>query len=95
MSESRYRLKGIDKLQEIDHLLGEKGVDIVRTKPRAQYLGDDSYKVTDETLCMLVGENNILIIHDGLVEVVDDLSPEEIVSKIQRYANEKKENIAR
>jgi len=88
-------LKSLKKLKDVDHLLDVEGMDVVKTKPRVRYLGDGSYKITDETLCLLVGEYNFWIIHDGLIEDVNELSPEEIVARLKRYADDRKERGAK
>ena len=84
-------LKSLDKLKNIDHLLDVEGIDVIKTKPHVRYLGDNSYEINDETLCMLAGEYNIWIIHDGEIEDVNELSPKEIVGKLKKYAEGKKE----
>jgi len=88
-------IKNQHKLKDINHLLELEGVNLGKTKPRAQYLGNKTYRVTNETLCVLVSDDNILIIHDGFVERVNELSPEEIVQKLKKYVNEKKEKKAK
>ena len=84
----------MNKLKDVDHLLEEEGIE-VKTKPRVRYLGDGSYKITDETLCMLVGEYDFWIIHDGVIEDVNELSAEEILAKLKKYADDKKERSAK
>ncbi|MFP4609080.1 MAG: hypothetical protein ACLFNY_05820 [Candidatus Aenigmatarchaeota archaeon] len=90
MIKEKDSLKSLDKIKEIDHLLDVEGMDVVKTKPYARYLGDDSYKITDETLCVLAGEYDLFFIHDGVIEEINDLSAEEIVAKIKEYADDKK-----
>ncbi|MEF8874089.1 MAG: hypothetical protein V5A88_05400 [Candidatus Thermoplasmatota archaeon] len=86
MVEREKRIENQEKLKEINHLL--KGEDVIKNKPQPRDLADDSYEITNETLCILSSEYNILIIHDGVAEMVNDLSPEEIVEKIKEYAHE-------
>ncbi len=95
MLKEKDTLKSLNKLKDVDHLLDEEGMKVVKTKPRVRYLGDGSYKITDETLCLLVGEYNFWIIHDGEIEDVNELSPEEIVEKLKKYSEDKKERGAR
>ncbi|MEF8874804.1 MAG: hypothetical protein V5A88_09095 [Candidatus Thermoplasmatota archaeon] len=91
MIKEKHGLKSLDKLKEIDHLLDFEEMDVIKSKPHARYLGDDSYKITDGTLCVLAGEYNLWVIHDGVIEEVNDLSSGEIVAKIRKYVHEKKE----
>ncbi len=95
MEEEKKRVKNQDKLKEINHLLEKEGVDITKHRPKPRYLKDESYEITDETLCILSSAYNILIIHNGKVEKVNDLSPEEIVGKIKEYARKEREEKAK
>ncbi|MBS3816849.1 MAG: hypothetical protein KGY76_04730 [Candidatus Thermoplasmatota archaeon] len=86
MVDKQKRKRNQDKLKEVNALLEEEDGEIITNKPRAQDLGNEDYEITDETLCMLSSEYNLLIIHDGKAEKVNDLSPEEILEKIEEYA---------
>ncbi len=91
MVEKDKKIENQEKLRKINSLLEEEGEDIIKNEPRARDLGNESYEISDETLCILSSEYNLLIIHDGMAEMVNDLSPEEIVEKLRKYAEEKGE----
>jgi len=88
MADDPKRTKTLDKFEEVNALLDEEEKKKIKKEPKVKDLGDEDTEICEGTLCLLSSEYNILIIHEGKVEKVNDLSPEEIVEKIEEYTDE-------